>query len=125
MPRILVLDDEPLIAAMLAEWLAECGCQAVGPAFTAAAALRLAETEALDGAILDVSLGEGDSLRVAEVLNARGVPVAFATGYGAFDLPPSFPDAPVLAKPFDFEEIRATVARLVAGSGGAPPLFGS
>ena len=119
MPRILVLDDEPLIAAMLAEWLAECGCEPVGPAYTVVEALRFAETETLDGAILDVSLGEEDSLRVAGALGERGVPFAFATGYGAFDLPHPFQDAPVLAKPFDFEEIRTTVARLLADSAGA------
>jgi CheY-like chemotaxis protein len=116
MPRILILDDEPLIAAMLADWLVECACSPVGPAMTAAEAMQLIEGETPDGAILDVSLAESDSSRVAEVLRGQGVPFAFATGYGVEGLPDGFEGVPVLAKPFDFEDVRGLIARLLAGS---------
>ncbi|MEJ0098106.1 MAG: response regulator [Bauldia sp.] len=82
MPRILLLDDEPLIAMMVADWLAEIGCETVGPADSVASALGFLDGEPLDGAILDVWLGDEDSFPVADTLRRRGVPFAFATGHG-------------------------------------------
>src|ERR1017187_7114902 len=115
MPRILLLDDEPLIAMMVADWLTEIGCETVGPADTVAAALQLIEEAGPDGAILDVSLGSGNSFAVAETLRRRGIPFAFATGHGADKLALGFADSLILSKPFDFAAVKGFVSRLLDG----------
>src|SRR5665213_1531012 len=106
MPRILLLDDEPLIAMMMADWLTELGCETVGPADTVATALQLIEETGVDGAILDVSLGDGSSFAVAQALRRRGIPFAFATGHGADKLADGFADTLLLPKPFDFAAVK-------------------
>ncbi len=115
MPRVLVVEDEPLIAMLVQDWLAELQCETVGPAASAAEALALVAGETLDGAILDVSLDGHDSFAVAEALRARQVPFAFATGYGAGRIDARFNGAPTLTKPYDFERVRSVVATLLAG----------
>jgi CheY-like chemotaxis protein len=112
---ILVVDDQPLVSMLLDEYLSELGCQTVGPAESVPVALGLIEkTPAVDGAILDVTLGDGESYPVAEVLHARGVPFAFATGYDGADITARFKNAPVLRKPFDFDEVKRVVEVLLA-----------
>jgi CheY-like chemotaxis protein len=113
MPRILVLEDQTMISIMVEEWLLELSCEPVGPAASVERALELIETNALDGAILDVSLNGEDCYRVAERLRDRGVPFAFATGHGSGGIAEGFKDFPVLAKPFDFEMVQAAVAAMV------------
>lgn len=121
MPRVLVVDDEPLIAMLVEDWLADMQCETVGPAGTAAAALALIDGADIDGAILDVSLDGHDSFAVADVLRERAVPFAFATGHGRERIDERFRDAPTLAKPYDFESVRKVVTALLergaAGSG--------
>ena len=117
MPRILVVEDEPLIAMLVEDWLAELACEAAGPVGSVAAALALVEGGALDGAILDVSLEGGDSFAVADALRSRNVPFVFATGHGTERIAERFKDAPTLAKPYDFERVRAAVAVLLGGGG--------
>ena len=113
MPRILVLDDEPLIAMMMEEWLAELGCETVGPASSVPSALGLIEGTAIDGAILDVSLGNEESYSVADALRERGVPFAFATGREANGVAVRFKDVLILLKPFDFAEVKVVIAKLL------------
>jgi DNA-binding NarL/FixJ family response regulator len=81
MARILIVDDEPLITAMMEDWLSELGHVAVGPAHNLAMAMQLAESD-VDAAIVDVSLGKDNSYPLVEALTARGLPFALATGYG-------------------------------------------
>jgi DNA-binding response OmpR family regulator len=113
MRRILILDDEPLIAMMVEDWLTEIGCEAVGPANSVASALRLVESEKLDGAILDVSLGGENSYSVADALRTRGIPFTFVTGRGADGVDSRFEGAPVLAKPFDFDAIKRAMSHML------------
>ena len=80
MPRILVLDDEPLISMLMEGWLRELGCEVVGPARCVADGLSLAKSSKLDGAILDVNLAGEKCFSLAAALTQKGVPVAFATG---------------------------------------------
>jgi CheY-like chemotaxis protein len=115
--RILVLDDEPLIAMMLQDCLVDLGCEAVGPAHTVEAALALLEGGAVDGAILDVSLAAGDSYPVADALQRRSIPFVFATGQATSGIEPRFKSAPILAKPFDFKAVQRAIAAMMA----APP----
>lgn len=119
MPRILVLDDEPLIAAMVQEWLGELDCEVVGPANSVTGALGLLEAAPPDAAILDLSLGREESYPVADALTARGIPFAFLTGYGANGLAPRFKDNLVIAKPFDFKDVKSAVIQLLGGRSDA------
>ncbi|MGH6735287.1 MAG: response regulator [Methyloceanibacter sp.] len=112
MPRILVVDDEPLISMLIEDWLTELGCEVVGPACSIEDGLDLAGTAGLDGAILDVKLGDR-SYPVANALRARGVPFAFATGDSTIRDAPEFKDPLLLAKPFDFEGVKAVVDKLL------------
>jgi DNA-binding response OmpR family regulator len=111
MPRILVVDDEPLIAMLVEDWLNELGCEVVGPAGTVQHGLDLAGSAEIDGAILDVRLGDQDSYSVANALRARGIPFAFATGDGA--VRSGFERPLILAKPFDFEGVKLVVGELL------------
>ncbi|HLH90468.1 MAG TPA: response regulator [Xanthobacteraceae bacterium] len=116
MPRILVVEDEMLIAMLVEDWLAELKCETVGPTGSAAEALALIEDGELDGAILDVSLDGHDSFPIADALRVRNVPFVFATGHGFGHIAERFKDAPTLTKPYDFERVRATVATLLERS---------
>ena len=111
-PRILILDDEPLIAMMLQDCLVDLGCEAVGPAYTVEAALALLEGDVVDGAILDVKLAGADSYPVALALQRRSIPFVFATGQGADGIDPRFKSAAILSKPFDFKAVQAAIAAL-------------
>ncbi|WP_439594341.1 HWE histidine kinase domain-containing protein [Falsiroseomonas sp.] len=115
--RILLVEDEPLVALDLEETLRGLGCEVAGPAATLAEALRLAETPRLDAAVLDVNLGGQAAFPVADLLLAQGVPVVFATGYS--ELPggwtPEGGQGPtaLLRKPVDRAALAAALCRLV------------
>jgi CheY-like chemotaxis protein len=78
--RILLVEDEFIIAAMAEDMLTGLGATVIGPASTIATALRLAESDRIDAAVLDVNM-DGDRIDpVAEALGARSIPVIFARG---------------------------------------------
>lgn len=115
--RILVVEDEALIAVMVEDMLVEMGGEVVGPAGAVDDALELARTEALDGAVLDVNVRGQRIDPVAEALMARGVPVLFATGYGEVKLASGAP-ATVIDKPYTQDKLaRGLAAAMNAGSG--------
>jgi CheY-like chemotaxis protein len=100
--RILVVEDEYMIAADLSLSLEELGAVVVGPAGSVADALALAAGEPeLDAAVLDVNLGSEKAFPVADALLARGVPFVFATGYDDWIIPAGYQDAPRFQKPVD------------------------
>jgi CheY-like chemotaxis protein len=117
--KILVVEDEWLIAAALADTLSDMGFSVVGPASTAAEALDLVGQECPDCALLDVSLGTGKSFAVAESLRARGIPFVFLTGYLTTDLPAVCRDAPILAKPVRDADLKRLLPSLLAARGAA------
>jgi DNA-binding response OmpR family regulator len=120
-PRILVVDDEPLISALIENWLTELGCEVVGPAHTVADGLKLADGSQLDGAILDVNLGVDTCYPVANALRAVGVPLAFATGDGRLDEAQGYESAILLPKPFDFENVKTALEALLKRKGATDP----
>lgn len=113
--RILVVEDEALIAVMIEDMLAEMGSEVAGPATTIEEALRLARSEALDGAVLDVNVRGQRIDPVAEVLMARGIPVLFATGYGEVKLA-SGAAATVIDKPYTQEKLSRGLAAAMASA---------
>jgi two-component SAPR family response regulator len=98
--RILVVEDEMLIALVIEDVLQSIGGVIVGPVATLEKALKLAGEETLDAAILDVTIRGGKVYPVAELLLSRGIPFLFASGYGDWALPPALRDKPRLMKPF-------------------------
>ncbi|WP_043838681.1 response regulator [Muricoccus aerilatus] len=114
--RILVVEDEALIAMLIEDSLHEAGAEIIGPAPSAVEALGLIGAARvgglLDAAVLDVRLQDGTSLIVADKLAALGVPFVFVTGYENVRLG-SHGGAPVLVKPVASEELVATLADLL------------
>ena len=103
--RILIVEDNALIAASLSYLLIEQGCVVEGPAFTAQQAIRIIDRYPLDGAFLDVELREGLGVDVARILRLKGVPFVVITGYPQDSLPPELIDAHYLAKPTGEDDI--------------------
>lgn len=122
--RILVVEDNYLIAELLCDILESLGCIVVGPVANGQKGSKLVETSSLDGAVLDANLGEGmTSASVASVLKAAGVPFLVATGYGALPLADEVLDrAPRVTKPIDDAELAATaIAAFTRPSPADPP----
>jgi CheY-like chemotaxis protein len=98
--RVLVVEDEALVALALAGTLERFGCLVVGPVGRVRRALDLIAATEVDAAVLDVNLAGDKVFPVAEELTRRGVPIVFATGYGTAGLDGAFSDAEVLQKPY-------------------------
>lgn len=113
MPRILIVDDEPMIALLMEDWLGELGHDVAGPARDVASALALIGSAPLDAAIVDVTLGKETGYPIAERLAERKIPFVFATGRAEGSLQPPFADAPMLTKPFDFAAVQAAIAKML------------
>lgn len=111
--RILVVEDEFIVAALLADRLVQLGCVVVGPASEIEEALDLLATETVHAAVLDVNISGRMVFPVADALAERGVPFMFATAYGRSGVADRHAGRTVLNKPYDdraFEHaLRATL----------------
>ncbi|MDB5707380.1 MAG: transcriptional regulator [Sphingomonas bacterium] len=104
--RILIVEDEPLIAMMLEDFLDVLGKQMAGIADSVADALALIEAGGIDAAILDVNLRGGEkSWPIAAALAARGVPFVLATGGSTDSIADGYRDRPTLPKPFTMDAV--------------------
>jgi CheY-like chemotaxis protein len=112
--RVLLVEDESLLAMTLEDMLEELGHRLVGVATRIAKAMQLAHHAELDFAILDVNIDGQPSYPVAEILQARGIAFVFTTGYGAQGIHANFRDAPVLAKPFTRAEMMEVLESVTA-----------
>jgi len=109
-PRVLLVEDEHIVAAALSRGLRVCGAEVIGPAATVANALALIEaTPAIDGALVDINLRGIQAYDVVDALIARRVPTVLTTGYETSDVPSRYRDVPVLQKPFDPAEALAAL----------------
>jgi DNA-binding response OmpR family regulator len=97
--RVLVVEDEALIALDIETALKSGGCEVLGPVGTLAEAARLAADTTLDAAVLDINLGNEKVFSVADALAERGVPFVFLTGYETDILPKRHHDRPSITKP--------------------------
>jgi CheY-like chemotaxis protein len=111
--RVLIAEDEPLIALDLQEICSEFGAEVIGPCMTLKEALEAAARETISVAVLDVRLGQATTAEVAEMLDRRGIPVLFCSGQGLPDeLRRRLPHAPALVKPVRYQRMIETIARL-------------
>jgi two-component sensor histidine kinase/CheY-like chemotaxis protein len=120
--RVLVVEDEPLIAMVLTDFLADAGCTAVGPAQTLERALALVASETFDAALVDGNLAGRSVDQIAVALTQRSVPFVFVTGYGREALPVGFQDALIVEKPFTETQLIGALERLLAPGANVAPL---
>ena len=114
--KVLIVEDEALIAMELAERLAEFGYDVLGPAMTLEEADQLLAAETPDAALLDANLSGRSSVDLGVALHARGVPFAFCTGYDKVkNLPQQLANTPTLTKPISDDDLRAALAKLTGG----------
>jgi CheY-like chemotaxis protein len=103
--RVLLVEDEAIIALDLATLLTDLGAVVVGPAHSVANALELHNEGKIDCAVLDVNLDGEPVYPVARALETRHIPFVFVTAYYGEKVDSQFQDCPVLQKPVDFQEL--------------------
>lgn len=111
--RILIIEDEPLLAMELETNLSALGCKTLRSAATLDAASTFIENSECDAALVDVNLAGLQVDELAIALTKKHIPFAFVTGYGREALPSGFQDAIILSKPFAKEQLLGTLARLL------------
>ena len=104
--RVLVVEDESLVAMLIEEYLIELGCVVAGSVRRVAKGLETIAQSEIDAAVLDVNVAGESVSPLADVLAQRGVPFIFASGYGAKGVEARWADRPVLQKPFSPEDLR-------------------
>ena len=107
---ILLVEDETLIRMMLVEMLEELQHRVVAEAGSIEDAQVLAETATFDLAILDINVRDRNIDPVAEIVDRRGLPFIFLTGYASSALPSAFTSKPYLQKPCSLEKLREVVS---------------
>lgn len=108
-PRLLIVEDEMIVAAVLEDMADFLGYDVVGSAGTVSAAMRLAQSQDFDVALLDVELSGGErSIAIAQMLEARGIPYLFLSGYGD----DAAGSGPSLSKPFVVTDLGEALGRL-------------
>lgn len=112
--RILLVEDEPLVALDLRYELEDAGATITGIARTVAEAIAATEAGGIDLALLDGNLKGEPVDEVAQALDGQGVPFCFVSGYGREHLPQGFDHAPLIEKPFRPDMLRGTLTALLA-----------
>jgi CheY-like chemotaxis protein len=108
--KVLVVEDESFVALMIEDMLQDLGCEVIASVARLKEACDIAATAELDLAVLDVNLGGERSFPVAHILQERGVPFLFSTGYGKNGVPSELSGSPVLGKPFSAKELEETLS---------------
>lgn len=115
--RILVVEDEYLIASDIKSAIEQRGGEVIGPAPRLSAGLALARAEALDAAVIDINLDQEFAVPIARQLAARGIPYVVVTGYDGTSLPGDLRAAPRLTKPFVSRGLTDLLAEMVPVKG--------
>jgi CheY-like chemotaxis protein len=113
--RILVVEDELLVAMMIEDILLEQNCSVIGPFSNLTDALAAAQTASFDAAVLDVNLHGQKSYPVGEILAARKIPFFLLSGYGEAALPEDHPEWRTCNKPFTAAELIQALAEQLGG----------
>jgi DNA-binding response OmpR family regulator len=109
--RVLLVEDEYLVASLIEEMLEIAGCVVTGPIPRLAQAVDAADRETCDAAVLDVNLAGERIYPVADILSRRNIPFVFVTGYGV--LPGEYANRPRLCKPFKMADLLDTLSDIV------------
>ncbi|MDB5661656.1 MAG: domain S-box protein [Cypionkella sp.] len=118
--RVLIVEDEFLVAMDIEGTLMDAGCTVVGPAYSVAQALVvLSAEETVDIAIIDANLQGQSVTPILRELAKQNVPFVFATGYGREALPAEWQTSPLIAKPFTPSQLIETLDRLLNGKADA------
>ncbi len=117
--RVLVIEDELLLALSIASQLEKFGAQVVGPVGRMAEAMRLARDEAFNAAVLDLNLHGDMTFGIAKILSERAIPFIFLTGYDPGAVPREYASVPVLEKPFTDVELAARLRPMLNGGAAA------
>lgn len=112
--RVLVVEDDCLIAMDLEAVLQSAGCTVLGPVSTEGAALLLIENTEPDIALLDINLCEGNAFGIADRLAAKQIPFAFLTGHSRKFLPPVHSERPMFSKPYEPDKLVRDLLGLAA-----------
>ena len=111
--RILVVEDEPLLAMLMEESLGDLGHEMVGVAATVAQADAILDGHVIDAAFLDFSLGDdATSVPVAERLRREGKPFYYVSGYNSIQPNDNAPEAPLLSKPFSVSALKDALSAM-------------
>jgi DNA-binding NtrC family response regulator len=102
--KILVVEDEPLLALASADLLADSGCTVAGPVSSVRQGMQLIEQETIDGAMLDINLRGEMVFPLADALAERSIPFVYVTGYGKL-LRACNHGRPVLQKPYSNQQL--------------------
>lgn len=113
--RILVVEDEPLIAVDIEMTLADLGWEVVGPAGTLEQARKLVDSGTFSLALMDINLRDAQSFGIAEELKRRGIATVFLSGDIGTSKPEALQDTPVLYKPIDYAKLIETLEGELAG----------
>jgi CheY-like chemotaxis protein len=125
--RILVVEDEALLALDLQQLLGQRGAEVIGPAGSVSQALEAINENHIDCALLDVKLGDETADAVAVALEQRAIPTVFVTACGDGNLPHGFEARPVVEKPYTEEQLLRLIGRIFDQTGtsdrdGCPPI---
>lgn len=112
--RVLVVEDEFLLADELRSELEQAGAEIIGPIGHLAGAMALANAHiTIDAAVLDLNLGGEEVFPLADLLCARGVPLIFSTGYDRVSLPSRFANVPACVKPVPLSQVVAMLQGVI------------
>lgn len=111
--RVLVVEDEAMIAMLMEDMVADLGGEVVATAARLEDALALASERAFDFAVLDLNLAGTLTYPVADILKQRGIPYVFATGYGSSGLAEGYGDEVKLPKPFTASELERVIRQVL------------
>jgi DNA-binding response OmpR family regulator len=111
--RVLIVEDEAMIAGLIQSILSAAGWSVVGPVATLERALETIERERLDAALLDIRINGHDAYAMADVLTGRRIPFIFVSGFTRKQMPPGYRDCAYIAKPFTPDAILALLEEVV------------
>jgi DNA-binding NtrC family response regulator len=114
--RLLIVEDEYLLAREMADYFENLGAEIVGPVGTVAQALALIASSHIQIAVLDVNLRDERVYPVADVLTLKQIPFVFASGYGSELEPEVYAGAPSIIKPIEFDVLAKTLGRQIKSS---------